>query len=106
MKIFLGECYPNVTQILFVYLSGFQRVNSIRFIPRQPGGIGERMKIVGIGNDKNISKKTDRISIEHNGEKYTITPEKDGLRIHKHGICSYMNYILVRPCSANEIVFR
>jgi len=91
------------------------------------------MKIVGIGNDKNISKKTDRISIEHdgeemgvvetgndnpllkktdcisiehNGEKYTITPEKDGLRIHKHGICSYMNYILVRPCSANEIVFR
>jgi len=60
------------------------------------------MEIVRIGNDKNISNKTDRISFEHNGEKFTITPEHDGFRIHKHQFND--GGLIICPCCTNEVV--
>ena len=61
------------------------------------------MKVLRIGNDRNLDQEEKMvITIEHNGEQYSITPEHNGLRIHSHQyegkkLCIY-------PACANEIV--
>jgi hypothetical protein len=67
------------------------------------------IKINRLGNtvynnevSENNHLTVDRIKLEYNGEKYTITPDFDGkLRIHAHG-----NELSVFPCVANEILVK
>jgi hypothetical protein len=59
------------------------------------------MQLMRLGKEKNINKPTERITFEHNGFEYTITPEYKGFRVHKH---SLDDGIIVRPSYNNEII--
>lgn len=61
------------------------------------------MEITRIGSDKNQKIETDRITFNHGGEIYTITPEYKGFRVHKH---SMDGHVSVTPSCANEIIVR
>ena len=60
------------------------------------------MKIVKVKTDDGLHDFCHRLTFEHNGEKFTLTPEIDGFRIHKHPINT--NTIHLRPCCSNEVV--
>lgn len=56
------------------------------------------MKISRINNEKNLEKEVDRIQININGKRFTLTESFGELHIHAHSDC-----INVKPCCANEI---
>ena len=61
------------------------------------------MKLERIDGDKEVNKEFQRLSFTHNGEKYTITPEMRGFRIHKHSIDDGL--IIIPGCN-NEIIVK
>lgn len=58
-----------------------------------------KMLITRIGSEKELGKIADRIELQAHGKRYTITIDRDGLRIN-----SGFDSILVRPCVGNEII--
>ena len=61
------------------------------------------MELVRIDSTKDINREFIRLSFKHNGEKYTITPEITGFRIHKH---SLDDGLIIIPGCNNEIIVK
>lgn len=60
------------------------------------------MKVIRIGNNRNVNQEVNRVQIELGGVKYTITETVDG----KVSVLSHDDEILIFPCTTNSISFK
>jgi len=61
------------------------------------------MKLKRLDGEKDMDRDTNVISFSHDGEKYTITPEVVGFRIHKHSLDDGLR---IEPSCHNEIIVK
>lgn len=62
------------------------------------------MNLMRLDKERNINKSVNRISFEHDGEEYTITPDHFGFRVHKHNLAGAG--ITIIPSCNNEIIIK
>lgn len=57
------------------------------------------MKIERIDGDRNVNKDIEKVMINVNGHRYTLTEEFGQLRIHAH-----RDRVMIYPASSNELI--